>query len=50
MIIKFLLKNHSDGENILKYLSEIMMSFGLKLNSSKTKGSQDIVTQSIKKR
>lgn len=46
---KIFVKNHSDGENILKYLSEIMMSFGLKLNSSKTKGSQDIVTQSIKK-
>ena len=46
---KIFVKNSSDGENILKYLSEIMMSFGLKLNSSKTKGSQDIITQSIKK-
>ena len=26
-----------------------MMPFGLKLNASKTKGSQDVITQSIKK-
>lgn len=41
--------NSNDGEKILKLLSEIMMPFGLKLNASKTKGSQDIITQSIKK-
>lgn len=41
--------NHNDGENILKRLSEIMMPFGFKLNASKTKGSQDVITQSIKK-
>ena len=34
---------------VLKLLSEIMMPFGLKLNVSITKGSQDIITQSIKK-
>ncbi|ATD65579.1 RNA-directed DNA polymerase [Neisseria weixii] len=41
--------NPNDGEKILKYLSEIMMPFGFKLNASKTKGSQDVITQSIKK-
>lgn len=41
--------NHNDGESILKILSEIMMPFGFKLNASKTKGSQDVITQSIKK-
>ena len=41
--------NHNDGENILKRLSEIMMPFGFKLNASKTKGSQDVITQSIKR-
>ena len=41
--------NHNDGESILKRLSEIMMPFGFKLNASKTKGSQDVITQSIKK-
>ena len=41
--------NANDGEKILKLLSEIMMPLGLKLNASKTKGSQDVITQSIKK-
>lgn len=41
--------NSSEGERILKLLSEIMMPFGLKLNASKTRGSQDIIGQSIKK-
>lgn len=41
--------NPNDGEKILKCLSEIMMPFGFKLNVSKTKGSQDVITQSIKK-
>ena len=41
--------NSNDGEMLLKLLSEIMMPFGFKLNSSKTKGSQDVITQSIKK-
>lgn len=41
--------NPNDGEKILKLLSEIMMPLGLKLNASKTKGSQDVITQSIKK-
>ncbi|TCP92094.1 reverse transcriptase (RNA-dependent DNA polymerase) [Cricetibacter osteomyelitidis] len=41
--------NPNDGEKILKLLTEIMMPFGFKLNASKTKGSQDVITQSIKK-
>ena len=41
--------NSNDGEMLLKLLSEIMMPFGFKLNSNKTKGSQDVITQSIKK-
>ena len=41
--------NSNDGEMLLKLLSEIMMPFGFKLNSSKTKGSQDVIAQSIKK-
>lgn len=41
-------KNHDDGLKILQILSEIMMPFGFKLNASKTKGSQDVITQSVK--
>jgi hypothetical protein len=41
--------NYKDGEVIIKTLSEIIMPFGLKLNSNKTKGGADIITQSIKK-
>ena len=41
--------NSNDGEMLLKLLSEIMMPFGFKLNSNKTKVSQDVITQSIKK-
>ena len=46
---RIFVNNPNDGEGILKLLSEIMMPFGLKLNAGKTKGSQDIITQSIKK-
>ncbi|WP_409500058.1 RNA-directed DNA polymerase [Mannheimia glucosida] len=46
---KIFIQNPNDGEKILKLLAEIMMPFGFKLNSSKTKGSQDVITQSIKK-
>ena len=45
---RIFVNNANDGEMILKLISEIIMPFGLKLNSSKTKGSQDIITQSIK--
>lgn len=37
------------GKNILKLLSEVLMTFGLKLNSSKTKNHQDVILASIKK-
>ncbi|WP_416192255.1 RNA-directed DNA polymerase [Neisseria sp. CCUG12390] len=46
---RIFVKNPNDGEEVLKLLSEIMMPFGLKLNASKTTGSQDVITQSIKK-
>lgn len=46
---RIFVKNSNDGENILRIISGIMMPYGLKLNTSKTKGSQDIITQSIKK-
>ncbi|WP_239384672.1 RNA-directed DNA polymerase [Mannheimia massilioguelmaensis] len=46
---RIFVKNHSDGEKILRILSEILAQFGMKLNSGKTKGSNDIITQSIKK-
>lgn len=46
---RIFVNNTNDGARILKLLSEIMMPFGLKLNTSKTKGSQDVITQSIKK-
>lgn len=46
---RIFVNDSSVGEKILKLLSEIMMPFGFKLNASKTKGSQDVITQSIKK-
>lgn len=42
-------KNKSDGEKILKTLSELLRDFGLQLNESKTLSSNDIITNSIKK-
>jgi hypothetical protein len=41
--------NLRDGEQILKYLTEIMISLGLKLNAEKTNSTNDIVTGAIKK-
>lgn len=41
--------NSNDGLNILKTLSQILVPFGLKLNTSKTKENKDIITNSIKK-
>lgn len=38
----------SIGENILKKLTEILCDFGMRLNSSKTKSSSDIISASIK--
>ncbi|TNH07007.1 RNA-directed DNA polymerase, partial [Pasteurellaceae bacterium Phil11] len=41
-------KDNHAGETILKTLAEIMIPFGLKINSSKTSGSSDIITKSVK--
>ena len=42
--------NYSNcGEKILRILSEILTDFGLRLNFSKTRNSQDIVLDSVKK-
>lgn len=40
--------NYNDGEKILQILSDILVPFGLKLNSSKTKSNNDIIIGSIK--
>lgn len=40
--------NNQDGERIVKFLTEIMIGLGLKLNPAKTKASSDIVRASIK--
>jgi hypothetical protein len=40
--------NNQDGERIVKFLTEIMIGLGLKLNPAKTKASSDIVRSSIK--
>lgn len=40
--------NHQDGERIVKFLTEITIGLGLKLNPAKTKASSDIVRASIK--
>lgn len=46
---RIFVNNINDGEIILKLLSEILVPFGLKLNSSKTKSNSDVITASIKK-
>lgn len=46
---KIFVNNSNDGLNILKTLSQILVPFGLKLNTSKTKENKDIITNSIKK-
>ncbi len=40
--------NPRDGEYILKCLTEVMIGFGLKISTEKTKSSDDIITSSIK--
>ena len=40
--------NPQNGEEVLKYLTEILFDFGLKLNSSKTKISNNVIKSSIK--
>ncbi|MGC6359548.1 RNA-directed DNA polymerase [Bisgaard Taxon 45] len=46
---RIFVKNYSDGEKILRILSEILTQFGMKLNVGKTVGSNNIISQSIKK-
>lgn len=46
---RIFVNNSRDGEKILKILSECLSEVGLKLNSSKTIGSSDIIVDSIKK-
>jgi len=41
--------NPRDGEQIIKMLTEVTISLGLKLNPAKTKASNDVVRASIKK-
>ena len=37
-----------DGERILKFLTEVLIDLGLKLNSAKTKSSDEVIRSSIK--
>lgn len=48
-IVDYKILRYRDDYRIFVNNSKIMMPFGLKLNASKTKGSQDVITQSIKK-
>lgn len=45
---RIFVNNELEGEVILKKLSELIISFGLKLNSSKTKNTSEIIIDSIK--
>lgn len=45
---RIFVNNPQDGEKILKILTEIMVEFGMKLNTSKTKISDTIVADSFK--
>lgn len=45
---RIFVKNKYDGEKIIKILSSLLRTFGLKLNENKTFGSNDIITNSIK--
>lgn len=45
---KIFVNSQNDGEAILKLLSELIIPFGFKLNSSKTKESRNIISNSIK--
>lgn len=45
---KIFVNSNSDGEKILRLLSEVLIPFGLKLNSSKTKENKNIISSSIK--
>lgn len=45
---RIFVKNKYDGEKIIKILSSLLRTFGLKLNENKTFVSNDIITNSIK--
>lgn len=45
---RIFVNDQSVGEKILKKLTEILCDFGMRLNSSKTKSSSDIISASIK--
>lgn len=45
---KIFVKNKTNGEKIIRILSELLQPFGLKLNANKTSGSDDIITKSVK--
>ncbi|MXS86140.1 reverse transcriptase [Nitrosomonas sp. HPC101] len=45
---RIFVNNPQDGEQILKFLTEITIDLGLKLNPGKTKASSDVVRSSIK--
>ena len=45
---RIFVNNPQDGERILKFLTEVTIDLGLKLNPSKTKASADVVRASIK--
>lgn len=45
---RIFVKNKAEGEKIIKILSGLLRTFGLKLNENKTFGSNDIISNSIK--
>lgn len=45
---RIFVKRETDGENIIKALSELLQPFGLKLNPNKTLASNDVITSSLK--
>lgn len=45
---KIFVNTPNDGEVILRLLSELIVPFGLKLNSSKTRENKDIISSSVK--
>ena len=46
---RIFVNSSQDGARILKLLMETLMSLGLRLNTEKTKGSEDIISSSVKK-
>ena len=46
---RIFVNSSQDGERILTLLMETLMDLGLKLNTSKTRGSEDIISSSTKK-